>query len=76
LQGERGGFEETTPLPLHPLSPKPFGTANRGRRLLNTTVCLYLFKRFAFEVGVVFIDQIVDPKAKLTSVSGQGLGGA
>ena len=22
MQGERGGFEETTPLPLHPLSPQ------------------------------------------------------
>jgi len=29
MQGERGGFEETTPLPLHPLSPKPFGTAGK-----------------------------------------------
>ena len=54
MQGERGGFEETTPLPLHPLSPKPFETANSGRRLLNTTVCRYLFKRSAFEMGELF----------------------
>jgi len=29
MQEERGLFEEKPPLPLHPLSPKPFGTAEK-----------------------------------------------
>jgi len=64
-----------------PSKPPPFlktflnkQTAADG--LLDTTVCRCLFKRFAFERGEVFRDSKADTKAKLTSVSGQGLGGA
>jgi len=52
VEGREMLFEEKHLSPLHtsPLSAKPFGTANSGRRLLNTPVCRYLFKRSAFEM--------------------------